>query len=169
MKSRYSILFLFSATSLVITLSSCRVSGVHDDFKLRRTHTDINTPTNIRTDGIYLRTSISDSDTVYKYRKFYEDGRFYISPLFSGSFNRADSLVLNSSGTKTYFQNEGDSFFYESYGGSYTGYTYTYGVANEHGLTITGYEARGWFTSRMPHVERSEFIEVSIIDSLGVW
>lgn len=169
MKTRYSILFLFSFTSLVISLSSCRSSGVHDDFKLRRTHTDINTPTNIQTDGIYLHMTFGESDTVYRYRKFYEDGRFYISPLCSGSFNGVDSLVLDSSGTKTYFKNDGDSFFYESYGGSYIGYTYKYGVADEHELTITGYKARGWFTSRIPHFERSEFIEVSIIDSLGMW
>lgn len=141
---------IINITILFVGLSclGCSTTKEHTKYRFRKEEFNLQIPTILRTDGVYL-TKISTSDTskyFYQFIKFYNNGRCFYSVLLDHNPTHIElkktSLDL---GERTYFRNDGNKFTIEVWANYYVGYMCNIGIADINSILIDRYKVRGLF------------------------
>jgi hypothetical protein len=138
------LLLLSIVACLLNVFTNCSSTKEHTNYKLAKKPIPLQRPTLVRTDGVYVHAFNYRDIKSYRFIRFYDNGRCFVSESLDGVIN-SDSLASTSKtiGIKTFFRNKENNITYEDWGGSYTGYCYNYGFVTNDSLIITSFRPRG--------------------------
>jgi hypothetical protein len=149
-KSTALLLFVFIQFSSLVKAQRCGdfYNNKKQNFKLKNKFT-LEDSAKIKTTGVYLYTYIPESDSskkIFKFYKFYEDGKVFISGEYCGFFPSQSDLKDTTYGGKSYYQIKGSKINIEAYD---RGYLMENGViADNSKLVFYSFKPR-WFLSSL--------------------
>lgn len=135
---------------MIILSNACSSTKEHTKFRFAKTEFEIQKPTLLRTDGVYIDTFIGFGGIkYYGFYRFYTNGRCFLSNLIKG-MPCTDTLIRTSKnlGQRTFYRNDGNKITYEVWGGYYTGYCYDYAVVDDSFFTDLSYRPRRSFAAK---------------------
>ncbi|MDR1761654.1 MAG: hypothetical protein LBR55_04325 [Bacteroidales bacterium] len=164
---------------VLVVVCACSSTKEHTRFKFAKQEFTLQQPTLLRTDGVYLKTTsgvdyYGKSYSIYKFYRFYENGRCYISDLIRTSiFETLQDSILKSTdkkrGERTFFRNKDNNVIIESWWGYQVGYGYSYATVDSTSLIINAEKPRGFLAAKtdwghFPDDFRYEFKPLNLSD-----